>query len=184
MLTGMWLKLHLVLALALGPEVLPLPPHCLLRGNTHPTSVPHLLLLTTHCSHPFSLKLPELSLRPNPRVLGQPQSRALRLWISCGISPINLKLQCSVLTRFLQLLAPLQGPLKLPESRRSVDFPLQRPSPLQNPWPPLCLPREQPPHWMSPSGGQSWPQPLSLAQPLFKSLLGASGPHPVPVVSR
>lgn len=184
--TGMWWKLHLVLALALGPEALLLLPHCPLPGNIHPTSVPHLLLLTTLCYHPFSPKLPELSLiRPNPRGLGQPLSRASRLWISCGTSLTNLKLPCSVLMRFPRLLTPPpQGPPKLPEFRRSADFPLQHPSPLQSPWQPLCLPLEQPLHWMSPSGGQSWPQPLSLAQPFLQSLPGVSGPPPAPVASR
>lgn len=186
----MWWKLHLVLALALalalGPEALLLLPHCPLPGNIHPTSVPHLLLLITHCSHPFSPKLPEHSLiRPNPRGPGQPPSRVSRLWISCGTSPINLKLPCSVLMRFPRLLAPPpQGPLKLPESRRSADFPLQRPSPLQSSWPPLCLLPEQPLHWMSLSGGQIWPQPLCLAQPLLQSLPGVLGPPPAPVASR
>lgn len=184
--TGMWWKLHLVLALALGPEALLLPPHCLLPGNIHPIYVPHLQLLTTHCSHPFSLKLPELSLvRPNPKGLGQPLNRALRLWISCGTSPTNLKLPCSVLMRFPRLLdPPPQGLPKLPESRRSADFQLQRRSPLRNPWPPLCSPPEQPLHWMSPSGGQSWPQPLSLAHPLLQSLPEVLGPPPAPVASK
>lgn len=184
--TGMWWKLHLVLALALGPEALLLPPHCPLPGNIHPIYVPHLLLLTTHCSRPFSLKLPELSLvRPNPKGLGQPLSRALRLWISCGTSPTNLKLPCSVLMRFPRLLdPPPQGLPKLPESRRSADFQLQRRSPLRNPWLPLCSPPEQPLHWMSPSGGQSWPQPRSLAHPLLQSLPGVLGPPPAPVASK
>lgn len=51
--TGMWWKLHLVLALALGPEALLPPPHCPLPGNIHPIYVLHLLLLTTHGSNPF-----------------------------------------------------------------------------------------------------------------------------------
>ena len=155
--TGMWWKFHLVLALALGPEALLLPLHCPLPGNIHPIYVLHLLLLTTHCSHPFSPKLPELSLvRPNPKGLGQPLNRVSRLWISCGTSPTSLKLPCSVLMRFPRLLdPPPQGLPKPPESRRSADFQLQRPSPLRNPWPPLCLPPGQPLHWMSPSGGQS-----------------------------
>ena len=99
-------------------------------GNIHPIYVLHLLLLTTHCSHPFSAKLPKLSLvRPNPKGLGQPLSRALRLWISCGTSPANLKLPCSVLMRFPRLLdPPPQGLPKLPESRRSADFQLKRPT--------------------------------------------------------
>lgn len=181
----MWWK-HLVLALALGPEALLLPPPCPLPGNIHPISVPHLQLLTTHCSHRFSPKLPELSLvRSNPKGLGQPPSRALRLWISCGTSPTNLKVPCSVLMRFPRLLDPPPQCLpKLPESRRSADFRLQRPSPLQSPWHPLCLPPEQPLHWMSPSGGQSWPQPPSLAQPLLQSLPGVLGRPPAPVASR
>ena len=184
--TGMWWKLHLVLALALGPETLLLPPHCPLPGNIHPIYVPHLLLLTTHCSHPFSPTLPELTLvRPNPKGLGQPLSRASRLWISCGTSPTNLKLPCSVLMRLPRLLDPSpQGLPKLPESRRSADFQLQRPSPLRNPWPPLCLPPERPLHWMSPSGGQSWPQPPSLAHPLLQSLPGVLGLPPAPVASK
>lgn len=183
---GTWWKLHLALALiqAFALEVLLLHPHCLHPGNTHPTSVPHLLLLTTHSSHPFFLKLPELSpIRPNPRDLGRPLSRVSRPWISCGISHTNLKLPCFVLTRVLQLLAPLQGLPKLPESRRSADFPLRHPSPLQNPWLPLCLPPEQLPHWTNPFGGQSWPHPLSPTQTI-KSLSGALLPLPVPVVSK
>ena len=181
--TGMWWKLHLVLALALGPEALLPPPHCPLPGNIHPIYVLHLLLLTTHCSHLFSPKLPELSLvRPNPKGLGQPLSRVSRLWISCGTRPTSLKLPCSVLMRFPRLLdPPPQGLPKLPESRRSADFQLKRPSPLRNPWPPLCLPPEQPLHWMRPSGGQSWPQSLSLAHPLLQRLPGVLGPPPAPV---
>ena len=89
---------------------------------------------------------------------------------------------CSVLMRFPRLLdPPPQGLPKLPESRRSADFQLKRPSPLRNPWPPLCLPPEQPLHWMRPSGGQSWPQSLSLAHPLLQSLPGVLGPPPAPV---
>lgn len=202
--TGTSWKLHIVLSLALGPEALLLLPHCPLPGNTHPTSVPHLLLLTTHCSHPFSPKLPELSLiRPNPRGRGQAPNKASRLWISCGTSPTNLKLPCSVSMKFPRLPAPPpQGPLKLLESRRFADFPLQHPSPLQSRWPPRCLRPEQPLHWMSPSGGQSWPQglplaqplplvqplalaqPLPLIQPLLQSLPGVLGPLPAPVASR
>ena len=146
---------------------------------------------TSYCLQPMALtlfppKLPKLSIvRPNPKGLGQPLSRALRLWISCGTSPANLKLPCSVLMRFPRLLdPPPQGLPKLPESRRSADFQLKRPSPLRNPWPPLCLPPEQPLHWMRPSGGQSWPQSLSLAHPLLQSLPGVLGPPPAPVASK
>ena len=141
--TGMWWKLHLVLALALGPEALLRPLHCPLPGNIHPIYVPHLLLLTTHCSHPFSPTLPELTLvRPNPKGLGQPLSRASRLWISCGTSPTNLKLPCSVLMRFPQLLdPPPQGLPKLPESRRSADFQLQGPAHCGTPDPHCACPQ-------------------------------------------
>lgn len=146
--------------------------------------MPHLLLLTTHFCHPFFPKLPELSpIRPNPRDLGRPLSRVSRPWISCGISHTNLKLPCFVLMRVLPLLAPLQGLPKLPESRRSADFPLRHPNPLQNPWLPLCLPPGQLPHWTNPFGGQSLPHPLSLTETI-KSLSGALLPLPVPVVSK
>lgn len=185
--TGMWWKLHLALALilAFALEVLLPHPHCPHRGNTHPTFAPHLLLLTTHSSRPFFPKLLELSpIRPNPRDLGLPPSRVSRPWISCGISRTNLKLPCFVLMRFLQLLVLLQGLPKLPESRRSADFPLQHPSPLQNPWLPLCLPPELLPRWMNPFGGQSWPHPLSLTQTILRSLPGALLPLPAPVVSK
>lgn len=185
--TGTWWKLHLALALILAftLEVLLPHPHCPHRGNTHPTSVPHPLLLTTHSSHHFSPKLPELSpIRPNLRDLGRPPSRASRPWISCDISRTSLKPPCSVLTRFLLLLAPRQDLPKLPESRRSAGFPLQHPSPLQNPWLPLCLPPERRPHWTNQSGGRSWPHPLSLAQTILRSLPGALLPPPAPVVSK
>lgn len=185
--TGTWWRLHLAVALTLAFALEVLLPrlHCPLRGNTHLTSVPHPLLLTTHYSHLFFPKLPELSpIRPNPRVLGRPPNRVSRPWISCGISHTNSKLQCSVLMRFLQLLAPFQGLPKLPESRRSADFPLRHPSPLQNPWFPLFLPPERLPHWMNQFGGQSWPHPLSLTQTILKSLPGALLPPPAPVVSK
>ena len=143
--TGIWWKLHLVLALALGPETLLLPPHCPLPGNIHPIYVLHLLLLTTHCSHPFpqaARTLPSKTQSQGPR---EPLSGASRLWISCGTSPTNLKLPCSVLMRFPQLLDP-------------------------------------PPQ--GPSGGQSWPQPLSFAHPLLQSLPGVLGLPPAPVASK
>ena len=126
--------------------------------------------------------LPSKTQSQGPR---EPLSGASRLWISCGTSPTNLKLPCSVLMRFPRLLdPPPQGLPKLPESRRSADFQLKRPSPLRNPWPRLCLPPEQPLQWMRPSGGQSWPQSLSLAHPLLQSLPGVLGLPPAPVVSK
>ena len=140
--TGIWWKLHLVLALALGPETLLLPPHCPLPGNIHPIYVLHLLLLTTHCSHPFpqaARTLPSKTQSQGPR---EPLSGASRLWISCGTSPTNLKLPCSVLMRFPQLLdPPPQGLPKLPESRRSADFQLQGPAHCGTPDPHCACPQ-------------------------------------------
>ena len=140
--TGMWWKLHLVLALALGPEALLRPLHCPLPGNIHPIYVLHLLLLTTHCSHPFpqaARTLPSKTQSQGPR---EPLSGASRLWISCGTSPTNLKLPCSVLMRFPQLLdPPPQGLPKLPESRRSADFQLQGPAHCGTPDPHCACPQ-------------------------------------------